>query len=82
MIFIILLIFIIFVIFLIMYILNKYALTNIETICFGNDFCNGNRNNSQCIHQSCLECGVTSSKCYNDNDCTPNICKDGCCDTL
>lgn len=49
--------------------------------CYGNDYCNGNKNNALCINQRCKQCGLVP-QCKEDSDCGPNNCIDGCCDTL
>lgn len=49
--------------------------------CYGNDYCNGNKNNALCINQRCKPCGLVP-QCTQDSDCGPNNCIDGCCDTL
>ena len=49
--------------------------------CYGNDYCNGNKNNALCINQRCKPCGLVP-QCKQDSDCGPNNCIDGCCDTL
>lgn len=76
------------IIFLFLFILFYYLniqLTNQlnkkETFCYGNVYCNGNKNNSLCINQECRNCGL-QSPCNKNDDCGPNLCKDGCCDTL
>ena len=63
---------------LIFYALNNF-LYNIEKFCYGNTYCNGNKDKSLCINQQCLDCGL-SAKCKNDSDCGPNNCINGCCD--
>lgn len=50
-----------------------------ENFCYGNDYCNGNKDSALCINQSCRPCGL-QSQCSKDSDCTPNNCIDGCCD--
>jgi hypothetical protein len=62
----------------IFYLLNNY-LDNKENFCYGNDFCNGNKDSALCIDQSCLPCGL-NAPCKKDSDCGPNNCIDGCCD--
>ncbi len=52
-----------------------------EDFCYGNVYCNGNNNNALCINQSCLPCGL-EAKCTKDSECSPNLCKNGCCDTV
>ena len=87
--------FIVIIIFIIIlfYIINRYIhkysniyidkfMNNIEYFCYGNVYCNGNKINSLCINQNCSECGVTSSKCNSDSECGPNLCINGCCDTM
>jgi hypothetical protein len=59
------------------YIFNK--INRLEHLCFGNDFCNGNKDNALCINQECYECGL-NAKCKKNSDCAPNNCKNGCCD--
>jgi hypothetical protein len=65
---------------LLFYIINA-SLNNKEFFCYGNAYCNGNKNNSICINQTCKKCGLQSS-CINNNDCYPNECKNGCCDLM
>jgi hypothetical protein len=69
------------IIILIFYVINYY-LNKTENFCYGNVYCNGNKNNALCINQNCKECGVTSSKCISNSDCGPNLCIKGCCDTM
>jgi hypothetical protein len=64
----------------ILFFINNY-LNSIEYFCYGNDFCNGNKINSLCINQKCHTCGLVPS-CNKDSDCDPNLCINGCCDTL
>ena len=52
-----------------------------EDFCYGNVYCNGNTNNSLCINQECLKCGLQSS-CKKNEECGPNLCINGCCDTM
>jgi hypothetical protein len=63
----------------IFYLINDY-LKKIENFCYGNDYCNGNKNNALCINQKCLQCGLVP-ECTKDSDCSPNNCIKGCCDT-
>lgn len=65
------------IVILIFYIIN-ILLNNNEYFCYGNSFCNGNKDSALCINQECLDCGLQSS-CKNDDDCTPSLCNDGCC---
>lgn len=71
------------ILFLILFIYNEYY-TTYESFeqkrCFGNDFCNGNKQ-SLCIYNKCLPCGLQKS-CTKDSECSPNNCIDGCCDSL
>lgn len=69
-------IFIIF--FLIFYLINLFLFKK-EYFCYGNDFCNGNKDAALCINQTCRKCGLQPS-CDNDKDCMPNNCINGCCD--
>ena len=69
------------IIFIIFYFINKFIKKNLENFCFGNDFCNGNKENALCINQECKPCGLVPS-CKKDSDCGPNNCIKGCCDTL
>jgi hypothetical protein len=50
-----------------------------EYFCYGNTYCNGNKDNALCINQTCLECGL-QSKCTKNEECGPNLCINGCCD--
>ena len=68
------------IIFLFFYLI-QILLQQREYFCYGNDFCNGNKDNALCINQRCLECGL-SSKCTSDSQCEPNNCINGCCDSL
>jgi hypothetical protein len=64
-------------------ILTFYFLNNFmnrkENFCYGNVFCNGNKDNAICTGQQCKPCGL-DAQCRSDSDCGPNICIDGCCD--
>jgi len=62
------------------YFLNQYYKPN-ENYCNGNVYCNGNTDNALCINQSCLECGL-QAPCKNNSECGPNLCINGCCDTM
>jgi hypothetical protein len=64
----------------IIYYFNHVFIIN-EHFCYGNTYCNGNKKNSLCINQECLNCGLQSS-CNKNEDCGPNLCKEGCCDTM
>lgn len=66
------------IILLLFYFINIYLVKK-ENFCYGNVYCNGNKDSSLCINQGCLSCGLQAS-CKNDNDCTPNNCINGCCD--
>lgn len=68
---------IIFAIFIIYYFNHTYY----EYFCYGNVYCNGNKNNSLCINQKCLDCGL-QAPCNKNSDCSPNLCKNGCCDSM
>jgi hypothetical protein len=72
------LIIVLFIFIIIFYVLNNF-LYNIEKFCYGNTYCNGNKDKSLCINQKCLNCGLSAS-CKNDSDCGPNNCINGCCD--
>jgi hypothetical protein len=74
-----LLILIIIAIFIICYFNYIYFIK--EDFCYGNVYCNGNKNNSLCINQECLKCGLQAS-CTKNEECGPNLCIDGCCDTM
>ena len=50
-----------------------------EHLCFGNDFCNGNKDSALCVNQECYECGI-NAPCKNNSECGPNLCVGGCCD--
>ena len=52
-----------------------------EHFCYGNDFCNGNKDSALCINQHCLKCGL-QAPCKNDSECGPNNCINGCCDNV
>lgn len=52
-----------------------------ENFCYGNVYCNGNKNDSLCINQECRNCGL-QAKCKSNLDCFPNNCINGCCDQL
>ena len=71
---------IILVVILIFYFVNMY-LKRVEHLCFGNDFCNRNKDNALCINQKCKKCGLVP-ECKKDCDCAPNNCINGCCDTM
>jgi hypothetical protein len=66
------------IIFIIFIICNFFLEKKMEKFCYGNDFCNGNKKSTLCINQKCLDCGLQSS-CNNDDDCSPSLCVDGCC---
>lgn len=66
------------IVILIFYIINL-LLNNKEYFCYGNDFCNGNKDSALCINQECLECGL-QSPCKTDENCYPSLCNEGCCD--
>jgi len=66
---------------LIFFLINYFLLSPKEYFCYGNTYCNGNKEKSLCINQHCLECGL-SAKCQNDSTCGPNKCIDGCCDSF
>ncbi len=53
----------------------------IEHFCYGNTYCNGNKKNALCINQNCLDCGL-EARCNKNEDCGPNLCIDGCCDSM
>ena len=63
----------------IFYIINR-ILKKQENFCYGNDFCNGNKE-ALCINQECRKCGI-QAQCNVDSDCGPNNCINGCCDEL
>jgi hypothetical protein len=65
----------------IFYIVNIFLKKNNEYFCYGNDFCNGNKDSALCINQSCKPCGLQAS-CNKDSDCGPNNCINGCCDQM
>jgi hypothetical protein len=70
---------IIFIIFFaLFYLINNYLRIN-ENFCYGNVYCNGNKDSALCLEQSCKSCGL-QSKCTKDSECIPNNCIDGCCD--
>ena len=71
---------IIFIILFLFYLIN-IDLNKIENFCYGNTYCNGNKEKSLCINQQCLDCGLTAP-CNKNSECGPNNCIDGCCDTL
>ena len=52
-----------------------------ESFCYGNDFCNGNKDSALCINQTCKSCGLQAS-CKKDSECAPNNCVNNCCDQL
>jgi hypothetical protein len=60
------------------YFLNNY-MSHKENFCYGNVYCNGNKDNALCISQKCKPCGL-NAQCNDDTDCGPNNCIDGCCD--
>ena len=64
----------------IIYYFNHIYLLN-EHFCYGNVYCNGNTKNSLCINQKCLDCGLQAS-CKENKDCGPNLCINGCCDSM
>lgn len=64
---------------LIFYLINNYI--NKEHFCYGNVYCNGNKDNTLCIDQKCNKCGL-NPVCNKDSDCVTNNCIDGCCDGL
>lgn len=66
---------------LIFYLVNEYLKKKNEYFCYGNDFCNGNKDSALCINQSCKPCGLQST-CNKDSDCSPNNCINGCCDQM
>jgi len=71
---------IVLIIIFIFYFLNM-MLYKKENFCYGNTYCNGNKEKSLCINQQCLDCGL-SAKCNKDSDCGPNNCINGCCDSF
>jgi hypothetical protein len=71
--------FIIIILIIILFYLLNIILNKKEQFCYGNTYCNGNKNKSLCINQKCLDCGL-SAKCNKNSDCGPNNCIDGCCD--
>ncbi len=58
--------------------MNQYIKNN-EYFCYGNIYCNGNKDNALCTSQKCKPCGL-NAQCNDDTDCGPNNCIDGCCD--
>lgn len=52
-----------------------------ENFCYGNVYCNGNIDNTLCINQNCRNCGLQAS-CKKNSDCGPNLCVNGCCDSM
>jgi hypothetical protein len=64
-------------------IINNYYMNMVlpENFCYSNITCNGNKDSSLCISQSCRNCGL-KAYCNKDSDCSPNNCINGCCDTL
>jgi len=64
---------------LIFYLINIFLIKN-EYFCYSNSYCNGNKDSALCINQECLECGLQST-CNNDDDCSPSLCNNGCCDS-
>ena len=74
----ILFIFIIFSIILFFYLVNIVC-SKKEFFCYGNVFCNQNKESAMCIQQTCYPCGLQPT-CTKDEDCAPNNCIDGCCD--
>jgi hypothetical protein len=80
MIYIIITLFLIFAI--VFYIINYRFMKLIpENFCYSNASCNGNKDSSLCINQTCKNCGLKAS-CNKDSECGPNNCINGCCDTL
>ena len=75
-----LLLIIIFIFYIIFYIIN-ISLKKNENFCYGNDFCNGNKDSALCINQTCKSCGLQAS-CKKDSECSPNNCVNNCCDQL
>lgn len=65
------------IIILLFYLINIF-LENNENFCYGNTYCNGNKDNALCIRQKCYKCGLNAS-CTKKEDCM-NDCIDGCCD--
>ena len=65
-----------FIILSLFYLVNNYAKK--EYFCYGNAYCNGNKDNNLCINQTCNKCGL-NPVCTKDSDCQNN-CIDGCCD--
>ena len=63
------------------YLINNMLKPAKENFCYGNDFCNGNKESNLCINQECHKCGL-QAPCNNDSECGPNNCIDGCCDQL
>jgi hypothetical protein len=70
---------IILAILIIVYFNNLYIIK--ESFCYGNVYCNGNKKDSLCINQKCLDCGL-EAQCNKNEDCGPNLCINGCCDTM
>ena len=68
---------ILFVFIILNYLFIKYQ----ENFCYGNDFCNGNKDSALCISQKCYKCGL-QSPCTKDSDCGPNNCINCCCDSF
>ena len=70
-----------FIIIILFYLLNNF-LNKSENFCYGNTYCNGNKDNALCIRQKCYECGLNApcNNNKNDNECGANNCIDGCCD--
>ena len=66
-----------FIIIILFYLINIFLQKN-ETFCYGNTYCNGNKDNALCIRQKCYKCGLNSS-CKTNKDCI-NKCINGCCD--
>jgi hypothetical protein len=64
----------------IFFIINLYLNKN-ENFCYGNVYCNGNVDNSLCINQNCKNCGL-QAQCTKNEDCGPNLCIKGCCDSM
>jgi hypothetical protein len=69
------------IIILFFYLIQVILSNNNEHFCYGNDFCNGNKDSALCINQRCLPCGL-QAPCKNDSECGPNNCIDGCCDNV
>jgi hypothetical protein len=67
------------IILVIFYLINIY-LGNNEYFCYSNSYCNGNKDSALCINQECLDCGLQST-CETDDQCSPSLCNDGCCDS-